>query len=103
MSARTVASLVRVCGLARRGHQTRTGRTGTPRTPPASAQALGDRPALPNPAGRVTENLPHPRLPGLKVTRRKTQKTPTCWFFFSDQAYYGESPVGLRGLVRDIA
>jgi hypothetical protein len=25
----------------------------------------------------------------------KKPKTPTCWFFFSDQAYYGETPVGL--------
>src|ERR1039458_3410390 len=108
MSARTVAGLVRVCGLARTDHQTRTGRTRTPRTAPASAQALGDRPALPNPAGRVAAHLPHPRLGGLKIARRKTQKTTTCWSLFGDQEYYGEVPlrlpsgpgvsVGIRGV-----
>src|ERR1035441_8546626 len=97
MSARTVAGLVRVCGLARTAHQTRPGRTRMPGTPPASAQALGPRPALPNPTGRVAAHLRHPRPGGLKAAHRKTQKTPTCWFFFWDYGYYGAFPMRLRG------
>src|ERR1039458_2702008 len=100
MSARTVAGLVRVCGLARRGHQTRTGRTRTPRPLPAPAQALSPRPALPTPAGRVAAPLPHPRLGGLKVARRKTQKNANMlvvvWGSGVLRRGSGEDPARLR-------
>src|SRR5208283_1775975 len=74
MSASPVARVVRLRDPTGAGHQAGPGRTGTRATPALSPQAGTDRPALPQPAGRVPAHLPDPRLGGLKLARRKPKK-----------------------------
>jgi hypothetical protein len=77
------------------------------RTPPASAQALDHRPALPSPAGRVAAHLPDPRLGGLKVARRKTQKNDNMLVFLFGLGILRrgshETPEGLPAYPREWA